>query len=218
MTFGPALSLGVSSLCEIVDVKISADIDPAEYVDALTEGSQDGLRFLGGVRLGLNDASVPRIVDAARYIVAIPRSVLAEHGGEAWLEERIAFVRAAETLPVVRRIDGIGKKVDVREFLRRIDVGGDEARDAITRAGLVGDFVALEVDLEIRGSGAVKITEVVEVLAGAEDHALSHRAVRTAMGMWKGDGRIASPMQLDTVKKGSAALATTESIEVTPQA
>ena len=206
MTFGPALSLGVSSLCEIVDVKITADIDPAAYVDALTEGSQDGLRFLGGVRLGLNDASVPRIVDAARYVVAIPRSVLAEHGGDTWLEERMAFLRAAATLPVVRRIDGIGKKVDVREFLRRIDLGGDDAREAVARAGLIGEFVTLEVDLEIRGSGAVKITEVVEVLAGAEDHALSHRAVRTAMGMWKGDGKIASPMELETVKKGSAAL------------
>jgi hypothetical protein len=48
----------------------------------------------------------------------------------------------------------------------------------------------------------VKISEVVEVLAGAE---LPHRAVRVAMGMWKGDGVIASPMTLDAVRKGNVA-------------
>ncbi len=202
MTFGPALSLGVSSLCEIVDVKISADIDAAAIVQALSEGAQDGTLFLDGTRLGANDASVPRIVDAARYVVAVPRSVLADLGGEAGLAARVDAVRAATELPVIRRIDGIGKKVDVREFLRRIAIGGDDAHAAIARAGIVGDFVAVDVDVEIRGSGAVKISEVVEVLAGAE---LPHRAVRVAMGMWKGDGVIASPMVLESVRKGSAA-------------
>jgi radical SAM-linked protein len=213
MTFGPALSLGVSSLCEIVDLKIAADIDAASIVDALTEGAQDGMRFLDGARLGIKDAGISRIVDAASYVVAIPRSVLAERGGDAWLAERVDAVRAATELPIVRRIDGIGKKVDVRAFLRGIRVGGERAHDAIARAGIVGDFAAIEVDVEIRGSGAVKISEVVEVLAsagveGVEPKAaaeLPHRAVRVAMGMWKGDGVIASPMKLEAVRKGEAA-------------
>jgi radical SAM-linked protein len=195
MTFGPALSLGVSSLVEIVDVKICADLDPAELLAALSEGAQDGTVFTGGLRLGPNDASVPRIVDAARYVVAIPRSAIES---EAWLDERVAAVREATTLPIVRRIDGIGKKIDVREYLRRIDRGDDDAKSAVARAGIVGDFLYLTVDVEIRGSGAVKIGEVVEVLASAE---LPHRAVRTALGRWLGDGVIASPMNLSAVAK-----------------
>lgn len=200
MTFGPALSLGVSSLCEIVDLKIAADVDAASIVDELTAGSQDGMRFLDGARLGIKDAGVSRIVDAARYVVAVPRSVIAERG-DAWLAERVDAVRAATELPIVRRIDGIGKKVDVRQFLRGIALGGEKAHDAIARARIAGDFATIEVDVEIRGSGAVKISEVVEVLAGAE---LPHRAVRVAMGMWKGDGAIASPMSLESVRKGEA--------------
>jgi len=196
MSFGPALSLGVSSLCEIVDVKIAADVDAASLVDELTRGAQDGMRFLDGARLGPRDAGVSRIVDAARYVVAIPRSV----ASEAWLAERVAMVREAKELPVVRRIDGIGKRVDVRSFLRSIDVGGEDARATIARARIAGDFVALEANVEIRGSGAVKIGEIVEVLGGE----LPHRAVRAAMGMWK-DGAIASPMQLDAVRKDAPA-------------
>jgi radical SAM family uncharacterized protein/radical SAM-linked protein len=199
MTFGPALSLGVSSLVEIVDVKICADFDPADVLAALSEGAQDGTVFTGGVRLGPNDASVPRVVDAARYVVAIPKSAIAS---EAWLDERVAAVRDATTLPVVRRIDGVGKKLDVREYLRSIGRGGDDAKSAVARAGIVGDFFYLTVDVEIRGSGAVKIGEVVEVLAGAE---LPHRAVRTALGRWIGDGSIASPMHLGAVAKSKAA-------------
>ncbi len=68
----------------------------------------------------------------------------------------------------------------------------------------MGDFVYLDVDLEIRGSGAVKISEVVEVLASAD---LPHRAVRTALGRWLGDGVIASPMNLSAVAKAKAVTA-----------
>jgi radical SAM-linked protein len=200
MSFAPALSLGVSSLCEIVDLKIAADVDAASLVDALSEGSQEGMRFLDGTRLGIKDAGVSRIIDAASYVVAIPRSVLAGRG-EAWLAERVEAVRAATELPIVRRIDGIGKKVDVRAFLRAIRVGDERAERAVERAGIIGDLATIEVDVEIRGSGSVKIAEVVEVLRGVGEPELPHRAVRVAMGMYK-DGAIASPMQLEAVRKG----------------
>ena len=63
--------------------------------------------------------------------------------------------------------------------------------------GLVGDLVTMLVNVEIRGSGAVKIAEVVEALAGED---LPHRAVRVALGAWK-DGAIASPIELDAVRR-----------------
>jgi radical SAM family uncharacterized protein/radical SAM-linked protein len=210
MVFAPALSLGVSSLCEFVDLKISADVDAASLVDALSEGSPDGLRFFGGTRLGANDAGISRIVDAARYAVAVPRSVIdglaGEGGGEAWLAGEVARVLAAAELPVVRRIDGIGKRVNVREFVRGIELGSDAAREAVRAAGLVGDLVSLLVDVEIRGSGSAKIAEVMEVIVNGAipevDGGLPYRAVRVAMGTWKGDGVIASPLDLPAVRKG----------------
>jgi radical SAM-linked protein len=190
MTFGPALSLGVSSSCEVVDVKLTADVDPSRYLDDLTAGSAVGIRFLAAVRLGEQDASVSRVVDRARYVVGVPRSVLAQLGGDAWLDERIASVLGAEKLEIVRRIDGIGKKVDVRAFLRGI-APCDGA--ALAKAGLVGDLASFVVDVAITGSGAVKIGEVVEVLSPD----LPFRAVRTALGAWnEARGDIASPVDL----------------------
>jgi radical SAM-linked protein len=193
MTFGPALSLGVASLCETVDVKLSVDIDAAALLDALSEGAQPGLRFVGGARLGPRDAAITRVIDGARYAVGIPRAAIAPRGGETWLRDRVALALEASNLPVVRRIDGIGKRVDVREFLRTLAVGDAEAARALERAGIVGDLLTLAVEVEVRGSGGVKIAEVVEAVCG--DAETPHRAVRVALGKRQPDGAIASPLE-----------------------
>ncbi|HEY8087140.1 MAG TPA: TIGR03960 family B12-binding radical SAM protein [Polyangiaceae bacterium] len=196
MTFGPALSLGVASLAEVVDLKIAADVDASSLVEALSEGSHDGLRFVGGVRLGPGDAAVSRIVDTARYVVGIPRDVVEARGGLAWLEERIAGALAAETLVVTRRIDGVGKRVDVRDFLRSLAVRDGSA--LLARAGIAGNMLVLEAEVEVRGSGGVKIAEVVEALTGDAD--LPHRAVRTALGARAPDATVVSPLDLDAIR------------------
>jgi len=102
----------------------------------------------------------------------------------------------------VRRIDGIGKRVDVRSFLRRLALGEGEAAAAMARAGIVGDLVVLTVDVEVRGNGGVKIAEVVEVLAG--DAELPHRAIRTAMGLRTPAGDLVSPLSLATIREAKA--------------
>jgi radical SAM family uncharacterized protein/radical SAM-linked protein len=201
MTFGPALSLGVSSLCEVVDVKLTADIDPTSVLAALTASSPDGLAFFDARALGPNDPAVSRLVDVARYALAFPRSVLAERGGEPWLREQVARARAAAELPLMRRIDGIGKRIDVREYLRRIDVDDEAAARSVALAGLAGDFVTVAVDLEIRGSGAVKISEVAEAIGGSVEP-LAHRAVRMAIGAWEG-GAIVSPLDPSARRTGA---------------
>ena len=100
---------------------------------------------------------------------------------------------AAPELRVKRTIEGIGKWVDVREYLRALEVDTAEAVAAVQMAGLVGRFVVIRVDLEIRGSGAIKIGEVVETLAGTSE--LPHRAVRFALGTWAA-GDVVSPFDL----------------------
>ncbi len=194
MTFGPALSLGVPSLCEVVDVKIAADVDIGAMLGLLTESSQPGLRFVGGVRLVAGAPSIAKVLDAARYVVAFPRSVIDPLGGEAWLRERIASAGGRD-LAVVRRIDGIGKRVDVRVYLRSIQPGGPSAAQALARAGMIGDFATLDVDVDVGNSGGVKITEVVEAVFRDDD--LSHASLRAELGRRVAGGTvIASPLDV----------------------
>jgi radical SAM family uncharacterized protein/radical SAM-linked protein len=197
MTFGPALSLGISSLVEVVDVKLTRELDPEAWLEALSQASPDGLSFFAGRRLGEGDPSISRIVDTSRYAIVLPASVVASHGGESWLEERVRQAKDAKELRVHRTIEGIGRWLDVREFLRAASLETARARAAVHDGGLVGDLRVLEVDLEIRGSGAVKVSEVVEAITGEKD--FPHRAVRFGLGAWRG-GALVSPFELDLVR------------------
>ncbi len=197
MTFGPALSLGVASLCEVVDMKIAADLDPAALLEGLSAGAQPGLRFAGGAVLGPEDPGITRVVDVARYVVGVPRAAMAPRGGEAWLRERIGLALDARELCVVRRIDGIGKRVDVRDFLRAIAIDEGSA-SSLVRAGIVGDLVPLAVEVDVRGSGGVKIAEVIEAVFDAE---LPHRPVRVLLGKRLVGGAVASPLELPALRK-----------------
>jgi radical SAM family uncharacterized protein/radical SAM-linked protein len=201
MTFGPALSLGVSSLCEVVDVKIDGEIDAAGLLDALSAGAQPGLRFVGGAHLGQGDPAVNRVIDTARYVIGIPRVAVASRGGGEWIGDRIRDALEARELPVVRRIDGIGKRVDVRAFLRTlrpVTGEGDPSAGALERAGIIGDLLAVEVAVDVTGSGGVKIAEVVEAVFGNGD--VPHRAVRTGLGSRRPGDVVVSPLDLGAVR------------------
>ncbi|WP_394824078.1 TIGR03960 family B12-binding radical SAM protein [Pendulispora albinea] len=193
MMFAPALSLGVSSLTEIIDIKLTCDVDVDERLAALSAGSPEGVDFFAGVRLGAQDPAVSRVIEGARYAVCVPRAVLAGRGGEAWLHERANALLAATESRVLRKIEGVGKWVDVRAFLRQIAVGDPRAAQAAAAAGFVGDLVPILVDLDIRPSGTAKIAEAVQALS--PDDPLDYVAVRAGLGRFR-EQELVSPIEL----------------------
>ena len=218
MVFGPALSLGVYSTFELVDMKLTTTGDPKEWLEPLSEASPDGLVFFDAVALGPTDKSLGKIIDTVRYAVALPKSVLGAYGGEAWLRERAAWFADVPSARVLRRIDGVGKWVDVKRFAKAVVVGDDAARGAIAQAGLVGDFVVMSVDVQTTGDGSAKISEVIEVLARKDglpddavlDPAFGYRAVRAAMGRMGDDGALVSPFALSALRAPVVAVAVAE--------
>ncbi|MFO0672942.1 MAG: TIGR03960 family B12-binding radical SAM protein [Polyangiaceae bacterium] len=203
MSFGPALALGTSSTAEIVDVKITADLDPAALLEALSAGAPRGLDFVGATRLGPMDPSITKVTNAARYILSFARSALDAVGGEAALDAHIATFLAASELPQLRVVEGIKKWVDARKFVRSMVRGGDDARAEMRRAGHLGDLVPIVVDVEIRQDGAVRIDEIVRALLG--ESPIECVSIRTALGVRvttpDGAERIASPLELDVVRE-----------------
>jgi len=178
LSFGPALSLGVASLDEYVDVKLIDAPHPDDLVARLGQVTSGGLRFLSAIPLEPGDPAVASVVTGARYIVAIARDVLAAHGGEAALGTRIEALLAQPEAWVRRDISGVGKRVDVRRYLRALRLGGDEAHSQLAAAGIVGSCVPLELELGITPTGSAKVSEAVEVLFG---EAVPHLSVRAAL-------------------------------------
>ncbi|HLM71417.1 MAG TPA: TIGR03960 family B12-binding radical SAM protein, partial [Polyangiaceae bacterium] len=211
MTFCPALSLGVMSLDEYVDVRFEEELDAAaleELVAKMNRTTPAGLVFRGAVRLGAEDAALTKVVSSARYLLAFARSsILAEPGqsAEDYLTARCRAAMEATSLPIRREIEGIGKVVEVREYLERASVAGPDELKALGRAGLVGDLVAIDVEVAIRGSGAVKSSELAAVLAGDGKAPPPHRAVRIGLFVRTAGGERVAPVDLARTRRSRAA-------------
>ncbi|MBX3209953.1 MAG: TIGR03960 family B12-binding radical SAM protein [Labilithrix sp.] len=204
MTFSPALSLGVASLAEILDVKLTVDADPAELAAELTRSSPEGLVWKAGTSLGPADRGLAKAIDGARYAVGIPRRALDALGGESRLVAEVERVLAASEVRLVRRFErGLAKAVDARRFLRALAPVDARAAAFLDDARVAGDLVPLLVDVSITGEGGVKIAEVMEALFGKNedgDVAVPYHAVRAELGLWH-DGALVSPLDLATLRE-----------------
>jgi len=206
LAFSPALSLGVLTLAECIDMKLHADFDPSTVLVAMNANAPEGLQFTGAARLGPDDPSITKVLTGARYLLAFARSVLHETDprGEAWLAERVAAMLAMPEIKVRREVDRLAKYVDVRAFVTDARMGGAQALDEVARAGLMGDLVVVEVHVKILGSGGVKTTELAQALTG--DAAFPHRAVRAEL-YGERDGERIDPFDLVRLRKPRSATA-----------
>jgi len=215
MIFSPALSLGVASLAEVLDVKliVGAETDAEALAEELTRVSPPGLVFKRGLALQMHDPSIAKVVDGARYAVGFPKKALDAIGGEARLRAEVERVLASTEIKVIRRFEkGLAKSVDVKKFLRGLEVGGARAAAYLEEAQVLGDFVPLLADVEIMGDGGVKIAEVIEALFPATGAArrgsaaafepsaenIPYHAVRAELGRAH-DGEFVTPLDLAKV-------------------
>jgi hypothetical protein len=181
MEFGPALSLGVASLAEYADLKLypGAVVDLASLPATLSEVSIDGVRITAVRALAPSDRPINRVIDQAQYVFALPRSTL-EHLGlhdKQAIAARISERRERGDLHVLRKSEGVGRKIDVGRYLLDVRVG--EGREALQAAGLVGDLLPITIRMRITDSGTAKATEALEALLGERD--LTAWTVRAAL-------------------------------------
>jgi radical SAM-linked protein len=197
MSFGPALSLGVASLDEYLDLKLIDAPEPAELLVRLNQAASGGIHFNAVVPLGANDRVITTIVTGARYVIALAASAVEDLGGRAGLDQHIAEFLAKSEHKLRRDIEGVGKFINVRQFVQEMRIGGEESLALLERAGLLGRMIPVDVTIEIGQRGSAKIAEVVEALTGLPN--FPHRGVRIAL--LAGDG---TPLDLDLHRKKPA--------------
>jgi radical SAM family uncharacterized protein/radical SAM-linked protein len=211
LTFSPALSVGVLSLAEIVDLKLLVDVDAAALLAEMNAMSAVGLTFRGGMALGPEDPGITKILSGARYLLAFARSALDELGGETGLADRLQRFLAAPEWKVRREIEGLAKYVDVRSYVTGARMAFPDAARETARAGLIGDLAMVEVDVKLLGSGGVKAAELAFAITG--EPGFPHRAIRAALYAERDGARI-DPMNTQALRRPRASAAVT--IEATP--
>jgi radical SAM-linked protein len=179
MSFGPALSLGVASLDEYLDVKLIDAAEPDELLRRLNSAASGGLQFSAVVPLTADDRVITTIVTGARYVIALAEGAVRDLGGDLGLARLVEEFLGKSSLKLRRDIEGVGKWVDVRSFVTELALGSEASSSLLERGGLVGRMVPIDVTIEIGQRGSAKISEVVEAFTGVKD--FPHRAVRVAL-------------------------------------
>ena len=199
LTFAPALSLGISSLGEFVDVKLDSEVefDLENLPERLNAVSELGILFTDAKVLGNGDRRITRACDEAIYVAGVPHLALKELGLADADAVRARFEEARKgSLVVHRSVKGIGKKVDVGRYLLEVEVG--EGAEVLEAAGIGGRLLPIRFRLLVTGGGTCKPTEALDVLLGASD--MPARWVREALVAHVDEARV-SPMDLAALRK-----------------
>jgi radical SAM-linked protein len=216
LVFGPALSLGVASLAEYVDLKLCErdDIDWQALPALLSEATIDGVEFFAARRLHDGEPKLSAMIDEASYVAGISLAALPELGFEdaGALRELVAARSGGGELRTRRLVDGIGKWVDVHRYLREVAVG--EGAELLAEAGIGGDLLPIRFRLEITDQGSAKASEVLDTLLNARE--VPARIVRTGLG-WRAESEHGTPFELERYAAALAVSAVTIAAECVTQ-
>jgi radical SAM family uncharacterized protein/radical SAM-linked protein len=200
MSFTPALSLGISSLGEYLDLKLRRDLAPEEdwsqFYLRLVPYELEGLQFFGSAALGENDASVNKMLTRATYVAGLSRAALVQAGlpDEAALVRRVEERRAGP-LTARKLVKGIGRTVDLSAQLEDVQVG--IGAEVLARAGLVGDLIPITLELGIDGSATPNPAKTISALL--DDAELPFQLVREGLYVMR-DGEKCSPLALERIR------------------
>lgn len=118
-SFATALSVGIESNCEYMDMEIEGGVGPAAVLDRLNAVLPDGMKIVAAVEIPLNSPSLSVIIDSVRY-----RVTLHELGGVD-LDRCVADFLARETFPWKREKRGKVSELDLRSGVKELIRDGD---------------------------------------------------------------------------------------------
>ncbi len=122
VSFLEALPMGVSSVAELVDLELLADISPERIVAAVNRQLPDGFEVLSAAEIPWKSPSPSAAVAASEYLLRLPPDAPDD------LEQRITACLQAETLPVSRVKKGREEQLDMAADLLGLSLEGEKLR------------------------------------------------------------------------------------------
>jgi len=202
MTFSPALTLGAMSLDEYVDIRLERHHDEEgirELLNRMNVHSPVGLEFSEAVEIPYGAPKISQLIDGAHWLIGFAPDVIGVDDAQAWLQQRCDALMAADSWMLDRKVKGIGRKVDVRRFLRKL-WPSTRMNDWLERSALRADLAGVEAVADITATGSVRPNEIAaalfDVAAGVD--APPHRTLRVAL--LAGEGTPLDPMAIATAQ------------------
>jgi radical SAM-linked protein len=163
VSFGPALPVGIESLCEHMDLELLGPADAADVAARLGAELPADFRVIEAAAIDAAEPSVSEALRAIHYRVHFPE----EGWGEAALTQRVTTFQAAERSIVTRAAtpkagrgkrqqkvaERAGREIDLKEIVTHLAVEGPGTVAFSLRADPSGSAKPAEVLAAIFGDG-----------------------------------------------------------------
>ena len=182
LSCGPALSVGVASDSEYVDVELTEPMNAADFGRVLSAQLPPGLAFVAA-RPVFTSSSLAAALNLAAYKVTT--AILPTQDNLCAARKAVEAFQAASVVEYCRRTPKGAKTMDVKKFL----VGGvsvDEGQEGII----------LTFWLRMTATGAVKPTEVLSALTGQFGFPCGEAAFRRTALKAEQNSKVQDPFEI----------------------
>jgi len=182
LTYGPALPLGIPSLCEVADITSLDELDLDTILGQLNAVTDPGMRVVAAAKLPDGARSCARTAKLAEYVIACPGT---------WDEPTLvtAGERACsgEPLPMMVTRKKGEREVDIVSGVRSAKVGRPTAEETRLLA-IAPDTPVLRVQIDLNEGAHVRAVELARALMGHDTRPQGFVAARTGLwGLQKGE-------------------------------
>ncbi|GAM10480.1 putative protein [Geobacter sp. OR-1] len=156
-SFATALSVGVESYCEYMDMDVYESISAASVASDLNRVLPEGVRIVFAEEIPLNSPSLSVIIDAVRY-----RVTLWEHFDLDLAQQVTAFV-ALDSCKWVRQKRGKTTELDLRQELKELKMVDGTILEMVVSRGKPLEFASAitGLPLELLADCRIEKTEVI---------------------------------------------------------
>lgn len=158
-SFATALSVGVESFAEYLDMEVDAGYGADALKEALNGALPEGVEILEAVEIPLRAPSLSTIMELVRYRVQIPAPLCAD------LNEQAARFLALESVPYVREKKGKTLELDLRRELKELTAQGDTLEMLVGRGKPV-EFAAAVCGVPAEALADARIRKVEVLFSG----------------------------------------------------
>ena len=184
-SFGPAISVGYESECELFDIELTQRLEPGQAFEKLSQEAPEGFSVLKASRVPLFFPSLESLLNRVEYRVRVPQDFLHAGGADlpAGLEEFLA--RKELTLEKIRK-KGTAAETTVKIDLHPLILGAEWIMEESSPV--------LRLTLRFGPGKNAKPEKIAQLLLSLKDEDTARLAVeRKAFWIEKPDGTLTEP-------------------------
>lgn len=148
IAFASALSVGITSISEYMDLELKKDMCQPEVFDKLSRALPPGVQLLQVKQIDLRSKALMSVVDEGSYEAVMPVC-----GDLARLKKAVAEFNGADEIIVVRETPKKRKEIEIKQYMPK----------KITFT-VENNVLKLQMNIKITPAGTAKPNEILEVL------------------------------------------------------